>query len=146
MSGYDCKTCTESQFYLERGCTGIREERTERGFEVVEGPRPSGEPATAYRNGWIDIAAEAAFSGDTRLKYALDDATNISEPIPMCPRLIAGDVSVRVWLRVYQAIRRGLRHPPVDAPWYYDHIMLSIDAEVLAFEDASFKAAQAKKD
>jgi hypothetical protein len=111
-----------------RNCTGaavvFSPDRTEPQLDLTKPPRPTEGRAPAYPRGWFDAAQEAAECGIKDFAKLLDGDS--AAPIHHCLRFVMNDVAVIAWLRLYAAIRAGVRTAPMDAPDFYDRLMLSI--------------------
>ena len=133
-SRYDCPTCNLCELYASRNCTGGTIRYTDAGpvIDYANPPRPIYRPQRpAYRDGWADVAIEAAEMGVKGFAEAFK-GEDYFEPIAHCLRLHVADSAAMQWLRLYGLIRAQLRAAPVDAPPVYDRIMSGIHAAVTA--------------
>jgi len=86
----------------------------------------------AYRDGWADIANEAAELGIKGFEKSFS-GPDYFLPIPHCVRLHVADPFVMEWLRTSAAISAHLRRPPSDPPPWWERIMLTLHRAVLAY-------------
>lgn len=89
----------------------------------------------AYRDGWADVAKEAEELEITGFAEAFT-GPDYFQPLPYCLRLHIADTGVIEWLRLYASIQAHLRAAPLDAPTWYDRIMLSIHRAVLSHRES----------
>lgn len=135
---YDCPTCIQHSLYSARNCTGGGLIYHDAGVSInhAEPPKPI-YPVTrpAYRDGWADVAREAE---ELEIKGFAEAFTgpDYFQPLPYCLRLHIADPGVMEWLRLYASIQAHLRAAPLDAPTWYDRIMLSIHRAVLSHRES----------
>ncbi len=145
QAAYDCPTCIQCDLYASRNCTGGPLVERDNGMALDPTAPLPGPLATwkrpAYPNGLADLAAEAASLGITELGEALRGNPDQYEPIQHCARLVFADEPVRGWLQLYASIANGFRTPPMDAPEWYDAIMLGIRSVVREYDEARARAA-----
>jgi hypothetical protein len=111
-----------------RNCTGavvvFSPDHVEPQLNPAHPPRPTTATTPAYPRGWQDAAQEAAELGIKGFAKLLGPGDE--KPLAHCLRFVLDDVAVVLWLRLYAAIRAGVRSAPVDAPDFYDRLMLAI--------------------
>ena len=124
---YEVRNCTGSKLIYHNAGVSIDHANPPKPIYPVINP--------AYRDGWADVAKEA---GELEIKGFAEAFTgpDYFEPLPHCLRLHIADQGVIEWLRLYASIQANLRAPPLDAPAWYDRIMLAIHRAVLSYKES----------